>query len=70
LERGFGGVAIRPVHPDAGKPAIRVLVRAIKGSRAPLQLCPGLMLNDESGQPTQEAQDILAGVRVIALPGV
>ncbi len=70
LERGFGGVAIRPVHPDAGKPAIRVLVRAIKGSRAPLQLCPGLMLNDKSGQPTQEAQDILAGVRVIALPGV
>ncbi|MBS0530227.1 MAG: methyltransferase [Proteobacteria bacterium] len=69
VERGFGGVAVRPVHPDAGKPAIRILVRAIKGSRAALQLCPGLMLSDPSGQPNREAQEVLAGGRALELPG-
>jgi tRNA1(Val) A37 N6-methylase TrmN6 len=69
LQRGFGGVVVRPVHADASKPAIRVLVRAIKGSRAPLRLCAGLMLNDESGEPDPEAQAILAGGRGLALAG-
>jgi tRNA1(Val) A37 N6-methylase TrmN6 len=67
LGRGFGGVATRPVHPDARRPAIRILVRAVKGSRAPLRLCPGLMLADETGQPTKEAQDVLAGGQALAL---
>jgi tRNA1(Val) A37 N6-methylase TrmN6 len=69
LGRGFGGVAIRPVHPDARKPAIRILVRAVKGSRAPLRLCPGLMLSDEMGRPGKEAHDVLAGAQALALAG-
>jgi tRNA1(Val) A37 N6-methylase TrmN6 len=67
LGRGFGGVAIRPVHPDAGKPAIRILVRAVKGSRAPLRLCPGLMLADETGLPSKESREILSGAQVLAM---
>ena len=51
LGRGFGGIAILPVHPKSGAAAIRVLVRATKGSRAPLALCPGIMLADEAGRP-------------------
>jgi tRNA1(Val) A37 N6-methylase TrmN6 len=70
LDRGFGGVAIQPVYPDAGKPAIRILGRAIKGSRAPLQLCAGLMLNDESGEPNPEARAILAGEGGLAFGGL
>jgi tRNA1(Val) A37 N6-methylase TrmN6 len=35
LDRGFGSLAILPVHGDAASPAIRVLVRAIKGGKAP-----------------------------------
>jgi tRNA1(Val) A37 N6-methylase TrmN6 len=66
LGRGFGGIAIRPVHPDAHKPAIRILVRAVKGSRAPLRLGPGLMLSDETGRPGKEAQDALAGGQALA----
>ncbi|MFX4978899.1 hypothetical protein ABTC37_19710, partial [Acinetobacter baumannii] len=31
LSRGFGSLSILPVHADAGRPAIRLLVRAIKG---------------------------------------
>jgi len=69
LDRGFGGVAIRPVHPDAGRPAIRVLVGATKGSRAPLRLLPSLMLSDESGLPTKQAREALTGGTLPAWTG-
>jgi tRNA1(Val) A37 N6-methylase TrmN6 len=61
LDRGFGSLAILPVHGNAVTPAIRVLIRAIKGGRAPTALYPGLMLNDESGVPNKQVQEILAG---------
>jgi tRNA1(Val) A37 N6-methylase TrmN6 len=41
----FGGAVVVPLHPRDGVPAIRVLVRAMKGSRAPLELRPGLVLH-------------------------
>jgi tRNA1(Val) A37 N6-methylase TrmN6 len=59
LDGRFGNIAVLPVHPRPDEPAIRVLVRARKASRGPLTICPGLMLNDESGQPTPEAQAVL-----------
>ena len=59
LEEHFGGLAVLPVHGRAGEPAIRVLVRASKGSRAPLALLPGLTLNDAHGRPTPEAENVL-----------
>jgi tRNA1(Val) A37 N6-methylase TrmN6 len=61
LDRGFGSLAILPVHGNAATPAIRVLVRAIKGGRGPAALYPGLMLNDESGVPNKQVEEILAG---------
>jgi len=67
LSRGFGSLAILPVHGEAGKPAIRVLVRAIKGGRAPTRLLPGLMLNDESVVPKKEVKDILEGRAALPL---
>jgi tRNA1(Val) A37 N6-methylase TrmN6 len=45
LEGRFGAVAIRPVHPRAGAPAIRVVVRAGLGSRGPMRLCDRLVLH-------------------------
>jgi len=60
LDRGFGSLAILPVHGEASAPAIRILVRAVKGGRAPTQILPALMLNDESGLPNKQVQDILA----------
>jgi len=65
LGRGFGSLEILPVHGEAGKPAIRVLVRAVKGGRAPVRIYPGLMLNDESTVPNQLASEILAGRGVL-----
>ena len=67
LEGRFGGVAILPVHGRIGEPAIRILVRAEKGSRAPLALLPGLCLNDEDGRPTAEAEAILRGGAALPL---
>lgn len=46
----FGGIRILPVHSHAGQPAGRILVSAIKGSRAPLVLLPGLVLHGPDGQ--------------------
>ncbi len=67
LSRGFGSLSILPVHGEAEKPAIRVLVRAVKGGRAPMRLLPGLMLNDESRVPKKEVRNILEGRAVLSL---
>jgi tRNA1(Val) A37 N6-methylase TrmN6 len=67
LDRGFGGLAIVPVHADATSPAIRLLVRAIKGGKAPTRVEPALILNDEFARPNQKAQDILAGKGTLPL---
>jgi tRNA1(Val) A37 N6-methylase TrmN6 len=67
LDRGFGNLAILPVHGDAKKPAIRVLVRAVKGGKAPTQMHAALMLNNELTMPNKQVQDILAGKGVLPL---
>src|SRR4030088_2556191 len=67
LDRGFGSLAILPVHGDAKMPAIRVLIRAIKGGKAPTQMYAALMLNDESAVPNKQVQDVLAGKEVLPL---
>ena len=67
LDRGFGSLAVVPVHGDAKKPAIRLLIRAIKGGKAPTEIFAALMLNDELALPNQQMQDILAGKGVLPL---
>jgi len=61
LDRGFGSLEILPVHGEAASPAIRILVRATKGGRAPMRLHAALLLNEESGVPNKWVQEILAG---------
>jgi tRNA1(Val) A37 N6-methylase TrmN6 len=61
LDRGFGSLAILPVHGEPAAPAIRLIIRAIKGGKAPTRLYAGLMLNDDKGSPNRQAQEILAG---------
>ena len=67
LDHGFGSLQLVPVHGDARSPANRILVRAIKGGRAPIQIHPALMLNDASGMPNQRVQEILAGKGTLSL---
>jgi len=61
LDHGFGSLEILAVHGDVKAPANRILIRATKGGRAPTQIHPALMLNDESGVPNKKVQEILAG---------
>ena len=61
LDQGFGSLQILPVHGDARAPANRILVRATKGGRAPTQIHPALLLDDEPGVPNKRVQEILAG---------
>ncbi|MBE7202461.1 MAG: methyltransferase [Parafilimonas terrae] len=56
LRGRYGGLAIRPVHARAEAPAIRVLITATKGSRAPLSLRPPLVLHGPDGAFTPEAE--------------
>ena len=67
LDRGFGSLEILPVHADAATPAIRVLVCAVKGGKAPLQMRAALLLKDESGLPNKQLQEILAGKGVLPM---
>lgn len=70
LERGFGGVAVLPVHANPRSPAIRVLIGAIKGGRAPLAVLPGFVLQNEVGKAVLKAEDILRGKAVLPLAKV
>jgi tRNA1(Val) A37 N6-methylase TrmN6 len=67
LDHGFGSLEILPVHGDVKAPANRILIRATKGGRAPTQILPALMLNDESGVPNKRVQEILAGKGILPL---
>jgi tRNA1(Val) A37 N6-methylase TrmN6 len=67
LSRGFGSLVVQPVHGEAGKPAIRILVSAVKGGRAPTKILAGVMLADATGVPDREVAAVLAGQGVLAL---
>ncbi len=67
LDRGFGSLAILPIHSGPEASAIRILIRAVKGGRAPMVLYPGLMLSDAGGAPNAEVQAILAGEGILPL---
>lgn len=62
----LGDLRILPAHPKEGLPATRIVARGIRGSRAPLQLLPGIILHRPDGGFTPLAEAIHKGQ--IALP--
>lgn len=59
----FGGAEIVPVHARADTSAIRIVVRARRGSRAQLSLCPPLILHEAIGEGfTPRAEAINSGI--------
>lgn len=58
LSGRFGGVRILPVHARTGETAGRVVVWAVKGSKAPLTLLPGLILQDVDGSYLPDIESI------------
>ena len=67
LQRRFGGLIVLPLHARAGGPAIRVIVEATKGSRAPLRLLSGLVLHGEGNAFSGWANGVLARGEAIDL---
>lgn len=63
----FGAIAALPVYPKPGAAAIRVLVRAVKGSGAPLRLLPGITLAHAGGRPSAEAEAVLRDAAALSL---
>jgi tRNA1(Val) A37 N6-methylase TrmN6 len=49
LKGRAGAATLLPVHARPDAAAIRILVRAKKGSRAPLSIAPALVLHDHAG---------------------
>lgn len=60
LEECAGDITLKPIQPRGGKPAARLLLRARKGSRAPLTIMEPLVLHDEAGF-TQVAEALHRG---------
>ncbi len=63
----FGAVTLKPVYARAGELAIRVIVRGIKGSRAPMTLSAPLLLHGEGHAFTPEVDAILRRGAPLAL---
>ena len=65
----FGDIAVFPLFPKQGEPATRIIVQAEKGSRAGLSLLPGLVLHEENGSYSAEAEAVLRGGEALDLGG-
>jgi len=63
----FGAVKLLPLYPRAGAPATRLVITAIRGSKAPLSLLPGMVLHEKDGTWMPAAADILHGRTALAL---
>jgi tRNA1(Val) A37 N6-methylase TrmN6 len=59
MGRRFGGITLIPLWPRAGEAAKRVVIRAVKDSRSPAALHPGLVLHEPDGAYTPAAEAVL-----------
>ena len=62
-----GDVRIYPILSKAGEPAQRVIVDAGKDRRSPDTLFPGLILHEDGGRYTAEAEQVLRGARPLPI---
>jgi len=64
LQRRFGAIEIKPILPQADRAAIRIVVRGVRASRAPLSILPGLVLHEHgSNRLTEQADRINNGLQ-------
>jgi tRNA1(Val) A37 N6-methylase TrmN6 len=60
-----GGVEVIPIHSTQEKEAIRVIVRATKGSRAKTKLLPSIVLHNADKTLTTRAREIFENMQTI-----
>ena len=71
LSGRFGGIDILPIHPRPHSKANRILIRARKGSRAPISLLHGLTLHPPTGNGfVPEIDAILRHGQALTWPSV
>jgi len=63
----FGGLLVYPLYPREGKSATRVLVQGTKGSNAPVELRPGLILHDRGSRFRPQVEAVLRHGASLAL---
>lgn len=59
MEDRFGDIRVAPLYAREGTAASRVIVQGVRGSKAPMQLLPGLVLHGEGNGFTTDADVIL-----------
>ena len=57
----FGSVKIKPIHATERLPALLMLVQAVKGGRAPLEIQMPLVLRGMDGNMRAEVEEIMRG---------
>ncbi len=67
MPRRLGGLSVRPVQPQSGAAATRILVAATAGSRAPLAILPPFILHEAEGGFTPEAALVHRGIGAIPM---
>ncbi len=56
----FGAIDVIPLRPRPDAPATRVLIRAVRASKAPLRLLPGFVLHEGDGSEfTAESRGVM-----------
>ena len=59
MEAKFGDIRVAPLYAREGTAASRVIVQGVRGSKAPMQLLPGLILHGEGNAFTPDADAVL-----------
>jgi tRNA1(Val) A37 N6-methylase TrmN6 len=67
FESRFGAIRVFPVFPRKGTAANRIIVQGVKGSRASLQVLPGLVLHGDGNGFLPRAEAILRDGAGLAL---
>lgn len=65
LGKRFGATEIIPLWPRAGQDARRVIIRAYKDRKSPARIHPGIVLHEEDGSYTTQADKVLRAAQAI-----
>ncbi|MEM9591808.1 MAG: methyltransferase [Pseudomonadota bacterium] len=67
LKDRFGALTVYPLFPKRGGPASRVIIQGRKNSRAHMRLLPGLVLHEDDGAYTAQAEAVLRNGAALTL---
>lgn len=69
LQGRFGSIDVIPLRPRSDAAATRILIRAIRASKAPLRLLPGFVLHEGDGSDfTAQSRGVMRDGKGLGLP--